>query len=104
MNEYYPPEYTQIDRILEIVSGDEKEDHIKAIKVDNLHGTNTGITVLWRYLTYSKATFEDIFDIQNLQISYIEQYKLHENNESIHNHTERNSIIPIMKPEAAILG
>ena len=70
-SEYFPPEYLQIERILDFVRGDEKVEHVACDFVPGVHGTNCSMTVKWRGLSYFCSTFEEVSDIQHVGIEYL---------------------------------
>lgn len=62
--ERLPPQYLQVDRVLDFIDGDERAEHIPCQRRAGLHGTNCSLTVKWRGLQYSMSTFEEVSDLQ----------------------------------------
>jgi hypothetical protein len=68
--EYFPPEYLQIDRILDFVVGDEPLTELSCVPVPGLHGSNCSVTIKWRGIGYEHASFENVRDLQVGGIDY----------------------------------
>lgn len=82
INEFYPPEFVQIEKILDVVEESEDIEHTPAVPMLGLHSSNCAVTVKWRDLSHGFASFEDVADLQNASVSYEKELRHHRQVES----------------------
>lgn len=73
LGELFPPEYLAIERVVDIKSCDDENDKEIALSIYGLHEANVILTVKWRYLQNDLCTMEDVCDLQNSGILYMDQ-------------------------------